>query len=58
MATEQPAKGSQNLLNTVQACFGQFFDEHVVRAVFEADQTGDFILVSDVLWELLPGVSD
>lgn len=58
MATvEQPEQGNQALLNTIQAVFGQHLDEKVVRTVFEADSARDFILVSDVLWELLPEVS-
>lgn len=56
-STKQEQQGSQALLNTVQACFGQHLDEQVVRTVFEADQSKDFLLVSDVLWELLPEVS-
>lgn len=57
MASTKQEQGSQALLNTVQACFGQHLDEQVVRTVFEADQSKDFLLVSDVLWELLPEVS-
>lgn len=55
--TEQPAQATQALLNTLQAVFSQHLDEKVVQTVFEADSNRDFILVSDVLWELLPEVS-
>jgi hypothetical protein len=57
MATQQQQQQQQSLLNTVQAVFGDYLDENVVRTVFEADQAKDFVLVSDVLWELLPEVS-
>jgi hypothetical protein len=55
--TEQPAQATQALLNTLQAVFSQHLDGKVVQTVFEADGNRDFILVSDVLWELLPEVS-
>lgn len=56
MATEQHVQAGQAAFKTVQAIFGQHLDDQVVRTVFEADQTQDFALVSDVLWELLPEV--
>jgi hypothetical protein len=56
MATELPEPGPDGLLNTYQGLFGQHLDQELVRTVFEADQTRDFHLVSDVLWELLPQV--
>lgn len=56
MATGLPQQGPDALLNTYQGLFGQHLDQEIVRTVFEADQTRDFVLVSDVLWELLPKV--
>lgn len=54
--TEQGPAAQQALYNTVHACFGKYLDEAVVKAVFQADSSQDFVLVSDVLWDLLPEV--